>query len=550
MAKTTPARQLTAVAECDAALGPAFEKALAAALRQLARNERGATVLRFGLHLGDLYCWPIAATAARKLAEDIQLARELPLAGAWEERQLWNRDSGFTVDAPRAPFAAIERILARRAALVEEQDELASSPLPARLAGVTEACLAAFERLDQRGAFGSGERRERLLLDPGLEWLDDEAWVAAVRRLNASSLVDVVANDLARRDDLRRAYVTTSPDKRTIDASNRRTCLAFLEHSDWFRRWIGAWHLGLAEHDVATLDGPLRTALDDADGRVRVAAARSLALLGSPGSSETRRVLGRALESGEHSERESAAWALAWNARALHREAPLLVPLLTDPDPALRVAAMVGLMRAAPEPSDAILRAVEHATAMREDDPHGELVAALAIGVGASTEAEPGPFQRRLVEAAGRTEGALTSEAAWMLGQIAPRRPSALRSLLAVMPVQPGAARELKSVGAAAVPGLVQALRSGDAKLEEVAADGLAELGAVAADAVPALIEALASPHWVVRTSAANALRPMRDRAREAIPALRRLTEDEHPAVVKAARTALVWIDRPPTSGN
>ncbi len=211
---------------------------------------------------------------------------------------------------------------------------------------------------------------------------------------------------------------------------------------------------------------------------------------------------------------------------------------------------MVGLMRAAPEPSEAILHAVERASTLRDDDPHSELTAAFAVGVGASTEADPGRYQMRLVEAAGRTEGVLTSEAAWMLGQIAPRRPSALRSLLAVMPVQPGAARELKSVGAAAVPGLVQALRSGDAKLEEVAADGLAELGAVAADAVPALVEALASPHWVVRTSAANALRPMRDRAREAIPALRLLTEDEHPAVVRAARTALVWIDRPPTPGN
>lgn len=545
MATRANEASLTTIARCDASLADAIERALAPAWRTARRLQSGDVVTHFGLHLDDLYCRPIARTAWREQLYAISLIAGQPHIYAPEERRLRRREPSDVVDAHAPHFRAVERVLGRRSRLAE-RDGLDDAPAVTRMAGVVNACLEAFTRLEAKGTFGSEPGRDALLLDPGLEWLDDAAWLDAIGRINSPRLVAEVALDVARDADLRRIRRGVPLRGSAGTAQQRDACLDLLAHSDWFRRWIGAWHLGLIGGGSDDLLSVLRATLADPDSRVRIAAARSIALLGEALGADAVRIFTEGIADRDVETRESAAWALAAITRTCRHESADLVPALTDPDPSVRTAAAVGLMRAAPEPSSALIRQIEAAATPIDGSPAAELAAAYAIGVGASTEPEPGPFQRRLLTAAGRTEGTLTSEAGWMLGEIAPLRSSALASLLSVLTLQPGACAALKQVGAVVVPALVDGLDSEDPKRVEAAADALAELGTEAIAAVPALVRTLRSPHWGARFGAVNALGSMRWRARDAIPALTELTSDEHPAVCSAARKALYWIQRPP----
>ena len=78
----------------------------------------------------------------------------------------------------------------------------------------------------------------------------------------------------------------------------------------------------------------------------------------------------------------------------------------------------------------------------------------------------------------------------------------------------------LSRMGTAAVPGLVEALRSNNPEVRAGAARALAMMGPPAADAIPALISALNDPNEVVRRYAIRALGRLGERAKEATPVL------------------------------
>ncbi|MHC4504819.1 MAG: HEAT repeat domain-containing protein, partial [Planctomycetota bacterium] len=89
------------------------------------------------------------------------------------------------------------------------------------------------------------------------------------------------------------------------------------------------------------------------------------------------------------------------------------------------------------------------------------------------------------------------------------------------------AARVLARKGAAAVPALVEALKSDKLGARRAAADGLTHMGPECAPAGPALVVALGDPDLRVRWDAAIAVRKARPEARDAVPALIRMFEQE-----------------------
>lgn len=94
-------------------------------------------------------------------------------------------------------------------------------------------------------------------------------------------------------------------------------------------------------------------------------------------------------------------------------------------------------------------------------------------------------------------------------------------------------------VGEPAVPGLVEMLQSGDARLRKTAATTLWGFGAKGKDAVPALAEMLADPDPDLRLAAAMALDNMGPAAAEAIPALVKALRDPEGEVRQWSAKAL-----------
>jgi HEAT repeat protein len=94
-------------------------------------------------------------------------------------------------------------------------------------------------------------------------------------------------------------------------------------------------------------------------------------------------------------------------------------------------------------------------------------------------------------------------------------------------------------VGEPAVPGLVEMLGSGDARLRKVAATTLWGLGAKGRTAVPALSEMLADPDAELRLAAAMALDNMGPAAADAVPALVKALKDPEGEVRQWSAKAL-----------
>lgn len=108
--------------------------------------------------------------------------------------------------------------------------------------------------------------------------------------------------------------------------------------------------------------------------------------------------------------------------------------------------------------------------------------------------------------------------------------PAAFYEPVEVRPIKPytqwteqeAAADALGRIGPAAVPGLIEALRSSDPTVRRKAADVLGRLGSDAKDATPDLVRLLDDPDESVRKAAARTLGRIGPPAEEAVPALMR----------------------------
>src|SRR5262245_13179691 len=119
---------------------------------------------------------------------------------------------------------------------------------------------------------------------------------------------------------------------------------------------------------------------------------------------------------------------------------------------------------------------------------------------------------------AGRPPAQFVSQAAYMrpIGQPGPLKP------FEQWTEQDAATDALGRIGAAAVPALVDALRSGDPAMREKALEVLGRIGPDAEAAVPDLVQLLDDPDPAVRKSATRTLGRIGPAAEGAVPALMR----------------------------
>jgi HEAT repeat protein len=95
----------------------------------------------------------------------------------------------------------------------------------------------------------------------------------------------------------------------------------------------------------------------------------------------------------------------------------------------------------------------------------------------------------------------------------------------------------------AAVPTLIEQLKSDKVLVRQNAAYALGKIGPKARDAVPALVKLLGDPDWRVRRQAAMALGDIGPDARASLPDLKKLRRDKVPTVRNAVNEALAKIE-------
>jgi HEAT repeat protein len=115
------------------------------------------------------------------------------------------------------------------------------------------------------------------------------------------------------------------------------------------------------------------------------------------------------------------------------------------------------------------------------------------------------------------------TQAETTLAQLLPSREQCFRLCALQLDSSPYAEMALRKGGAGAVPGLVLALKSGQADSREKAIRTLGSLGEVANDAVPELTRALADQDRSIRLAAAKAIWNVTKKGELAVPALVRL---------------------------
>jgi HEAT repeat protein len=287
-------------------------------------------------------------------------------------------------------------------------------------------------------------------------------------------------------------------------------------------------------------------ALKDGDPRVRLAAAQAVIVVGEgqTAAPDAAAVLAEALRKSDPRDRAYIQWYL-WQAQPQDKVAlPALIALLRDADAGVRSIALTGLQQLSTEAEvDAALPAISEL--LKDQDRGVRLAAAEALW---QISEDAGPAVPVLVEALEDKDDRLRSHAARILGEVGTAARAALPALRAVLAdkgagaaVRIAAAEAVWRINAdvrAAVPVLIEALKSKDDQRRSHAASVLREIGAAAVDAAPALRELLEEDtiDSAVRLSAAEALWQITHDVRTAMPVLiETLQNDEKDARIEAA---------------
>jgi HEAT repeat protein len=245
------------------------------------------------------------------------------------------------------------------------------------------------------------------------------------------------------------------------------------------------------------------------------------------------------LQNKEAPVRCAAAWALgeAGEAAAPARDR-LEHGLQGDVSPSVRAASAEALGALGPAERPAV------ATLFASLEDGSETVRHAAAQALARLKAEPGDVPR-LVAALASSDPYVATFAAWTLGNMGGKAADAVPALAHALArektdaVVSAALARIGPAAAAAVPVLVEELRSEDPDRRWRAARTLGRIGPASAVAVPLLTQALTDGNAAVRQHAARALGRIGPAAHSAAAALQRATGDADEAVRREARRAL-----------
>lgn len=286
----------------------------------------------------------------------------------------------------------------------------------------------------------------------------------------------------------------------------------------------------------------LRSALTDASSTVRVEAARSLGLIGSP-SAVAAHDLVVALNDSDETVRSHAAEALGAIGSAAH--VPPLVALLSDPSSTIKVAGARALGSLGSNAASAV--AVLATLLQDRDETVRNAVAEAIASIGTLNEEATATLVGGLADA-DTVVRAQAAEALGAIGTIAADAAPALVDALSDRSdrVRGKAAEALGQIGESAadvaVPSLTRALRDKDNWVSALAAEALGEMGEAAEKAVPALMKSLRHINPQVRGNAAEALGKMGSAASDAIAALEAACRDTDAGVRARAVRALAEV--------
>ena len=263
-------------------------------------------------------------------------------------------------------------------------------------------------------------------------------------------------------------------------------------------------------------------------------------------------VLRGALQHRDPVVREGAAVLLGTIGTAAATALDALAAATTDPDARVRAAAVgtIGALGAEAKEAVSYLR-----RAFRDEDGRVRAAAVKAVrGVGSDPSVDSADLAGLLDDPETRYEAALAL--AEMGGEGGARAvPVLVREATALFGQGTEARDVLVRLGAAAVPGLLEALEASRrnalafAKLASI----VEEIGADAKAAVPLLRSTLASESFIIRLASARALGGMGAEAGAAAAELRARLEDQDAGVREAAKEALAAVEaasrEPPADG-
>jgi len=300
-------------------------------------------------------------------------------------------------------------------------------------------------------------------------------------------------------------------------------------------------HLGAKAKEAVPA---LESALADKNAGVRAHAAQAIWRIDRRRAADIVPVLAEALKDDDRGVRIGAVVTLGQIGKEARRAAPALRSLLADEDAQLRIKAALALYQVDPSEAASVSKALVGAFGSKDLPIQAEAAAGLG---------ELGPNAKDAVPALGKAlVGADEMRSHFAAQALAQIGKAAVPFLIEGLKSEKAGLRwdALNALGhigpdaKEAAPAVARILGASDPSLRAEAARILGRIGPGAKAAVPALAQALKDEMYIVRLNAAEALGQVGPAAREAIPGLKAALNDKSNDVSNAALDALNRIEK------
>jgi HEAT repeat protein len=379
----------------------------------------------------------------------------------------------------------------------------------------------------------------------------DAAYTLWLVGLGGDQVVAALKQAIKAADDQARFATYLAFWKFTEDESSYSRALEALKHENASLRLEAARALGAYAHSVRGTSAhnektvlALIPALRDNDDKVRDAARASLLVVCGIFGGEAKKAVPALVETLEAKDRALRYWA-AGALGGVGPEAkgaiPSLLQALGDQDETVRHKSAWALGKIG---SDAPRVVPALAAALSDKSVAVRFESAFALGtIGA--EAKPAVSALQAATRDGQARVRVVARLAlWRTtGEEGFVRPAVAEASATNQAVLLDAFVFFSSIGAPALPVLLDSLQHREASVRMMAAYALSEIRSSATKAIPALIQAVRDPDHEVRNMAAFALGALGARAEGAAPALARALQDADPEVRDSAAWALRSID-------